>query len=166
MAAVDAFEEWFRSNGGYLHNSIRITHNETSGVHLRAIKPIEPGSTIISAPHALAIFYFNAFVDDALPIFMHQKCPLEAGPIAFFYLMTQYINRDTSFWKPYLDNLPRPDEDSSLPLFFEDADDVAWLEGTDVWYSHLARAKIYEKSYRIGITLLRESGIDVEPYTW
>ena len=80
--------------------------------------------------------------------------------------MAQYIHRSGSFWNPYLDTLPGPETEFSQPLFFEDSEDVAWLEGTDVWYTNLARREVYEKYYRDGITVLEQAGIDTEQYTW
>lgn len=161
-----ALEKWFRSNGGCIHENIRIAHDEVSGVHYRALAPIEPGTKISSSPHSLILSYLNAIVDDTFPVFRDHKHQFTVEAIGFFYLMAQYIHREKSFWKPYLDTLPGPDEDFSQPLFFEDPDDVAWLEGTDVWHTVTSRKKIYQQYYQNGISVLNQSGIDTEPYTW
>ncbi|KAK4554707.1 hypothetical protein LTR86_008209 [Recurvomyces mirabilis] len=88
--------------------------------------------------------------------------------------MAQYVNRSTSFWKPYLDALPSPDSEFSTPLWFDDADDLAWIEGTDVLHTMLGRREVYEEYYTSGIRVLSSSGIrvlsssgiDTAPYTW
>lgn len=80
--------------------------------------------------------------------------------------MIQYINRNNSFWKPYLDTLPTPEDDLTQPLFFHTPDDRAWLEGTDVWHTVSARKEIYERYYQDGIAILANAGVDTQPYTW
>ncbi|KAK3709717.1 hypothetical protein LTR37_010744 [Vermiconidia calcicola] len=114
----------------------------------------------------MALSYLNALVDDAFPVFKQQRHRFKVEAIGFFYLMAQYINREQSFWKPYLDTLPSPDQELTEALFFEHEEDVAWLEDTDVWRTVSARAEVYEKYHRDGIEVLQEAGIDTQPYTW
>lgn len=159
-------KRWFHSNGGRLHENVEIVHNQTSGVHLRAIAPCSPGTTIVCVPHALSLSYLNALVDDALPVFREQRDKFKVEAIGFFYLMIQYVSRRTSFWKSYFDTLPSPDELLSQPLFSREAEDVIWLQGTDVWHTVSARKEIYGKYYNDGISILEEAGVDVEPLTW
>jgi len=86
--------------------------------------------------------------------------------LGFFYLMAQYIHRERSFWRPYLDTLPSPDSDLTTPLWFDDAEDLGWLHGTDVLHTMLARREVYERYYKDGLCTLRSSGVDTTPYTW
>ena len=120
----------------------------------------------MSAPNSITLSYLNALVDDAYPFFQQHRSQLKIEAIGFFYLMVQYANRGTSFWKPYFDALPTPNSSFSQPLFFEDAEDIAWLEGTDVRHTIIARREVYKKYYHDGIAVLEQCGIDVEPYTW
>ncbi len=161
-----ALEEWFRANSGYLNDGIRILQDDTRGVHYQAVWPVEPGSTLASASHSITLSYLNALVDDAAPVFKQQKHRFKVEAIGFFYLMMQYINCETSVWKPYLDTLPSPDTPLSQPLFFDDPQDQAWLEGTDVWHTVTARTEVYEEYYTNGFAVLKQAGIDVQPYTW
>ena len=169
---TSALESWFKANGGYVHANIRILKaspdscDASSGIHYRAVGPIEPGTTLASAPDSIALSYLNALVDDAFPVFRQHRHRFKVEAIGFWYLMTQYVNRERSFWKPYLRTLPRPDSELTQPLFFEDPEDIQWLAGTDVWHTNLARRKIYEQYYSHGAAILKESGIDIEPYTW
>lgn len=110
--------------------------------------------------------YLNALVDDKYPVFKQQRHCFKVEAIGFFYLIIQYVDRETTFWKPYLDALPSPSTNFSQPLFFEDPEDVAWLEGTDVWYTVTAKRDIYKTYYRDGIKVLQQAGMDVGPYTW
>jgi hypothetical protein len=161
-----ALESWLRDNGGYLHPSVHILQDAKSGVHMRATNMIAPATIVAAAPHSLALSYLNALVDDGFPVFKQHRDRFKVEAIGFFYLMAQYINREQSFWKPYLDTLPGPEGELTQPLFFEHADDVAWVDGTDVWHTITARKGVYEKYYADGITILQKAGFDVEPYTW
>ena len=167
--ATTSLESWFRSHGGYLHRNIRILQapsDSSSGIHYHATGPIPPGTTFAHAPHSLALSYLNALVDDTFPVFAQQRHRFKVEAIGFWYLMVQYVNLERSFWRPYLKTLPAPDSEFTRPLFFEAPGDVAWLEVTDVWHTALARKKVYEQYYNDGIAVLREAGIDGQPYTW
>lgn len=163
---AEALETWFRANNGYLHDGIQILHSQTAGFHFRADILIPPGATIASAPHSITLSYLNALVDDEYPVFRQRRDRFKIEAIGFFYLMTQYVNRDRSFWKPYLDVLPQPEEEFLQPLFYDSSEDIAWLAGTDVWHTVIARRDVYKKYYDDGTTVLRDAGIDVAPYTW
>lgn len=164
-----SLETWFRSQGGYLHPDIRIfqaSPNSSSGIHYLATSPILPGTTFAHAPHSLALSYLNALFDDTIAVFAQQRHRFKVEAMGFWYLMTQYVNLESSFWKPYLETIPAPDSEFTQPLFFDDPEDVKWLEGTDVWHTALARKEVYEQYYNDGVEILREAGIDVVPYTW
>ena len=168
-----ALETWLRSHGAYLHPNTRIVKDSDRGIHRQATAPIPPGTTIASAPHSLALSPLNALIDDAFPVFRQQRHRFKVEAMGFFYLIAQYIHRNNSpggpsesFWKPYLDALPGPDMEFSQPLFFEEAEEVVWLEGTDVWHTNLARKEVYQKYYRDGLAVIEQAGIDTEPYTW
>ena len=163
---TEALETWLRSHGAYIHPSIRIVSSKEAGIHARATAPIPPGTTIISMPHSLALSPLNALVDDSFPVFRKQKHRFKVEAIGFFYLMSQYINREESFWKPYLDALPSPESEMTQPLFFEELENVAWLQGTDVWFTNLSRVEVYEEYYHDGLEVLKDADIDVRPYTW
>ncbi|KAK3711071.1 hypothetical protein LTR37_009858 [Vermiconidia calcicola] len=163
---TEAFEEWLRTHNGFYHANVHLRHDEDSGYHLRTTAPLPPETLTVSTPHSLALSYLNALVDDAFPVFKQQKHRFKVEAIGFFYLMAQYINREQSFWKPYLDTLPCPYQELTEALFFEHEEDVAWLEDTDVWRTVCARAQVYEMYHRDGIEVLREAGIDTQPYTW
>lgn len=165
-SATEALESWLRSNGAYIHPQVSIHQDATSGVHLRATGDIAPASLLGSAPHSLALSYLNAVVDDDFPVFKQHRHRFKIEAIGFFYLIAQYINRGRSFWKPYLDTLPNPDGELTQPLFFEDENDVAWLDGTDVWHTVAARKDVYGGYYADGIAGLKEAGTDTQPYTW
>ncbi|EMC98000.1 hypothetical protein BAUCODRAFT_146595 [Baudoinia panamericana UAMH 10762] len=165
IARGTALEQWFKANGGHLHPSIRLDYNEQSGFLWRAREPIPPQEIASSVPYSLSLSYINALVDDAYPVFKQRRTDFTIEAIGFFYLMTQYLNKEQSFWKPYLDVLPSPSE-FSTPLWFDAPADLAWLDGTDVLHTMLARREVYAQYYQSGLKVLSESGIDVTLYTW
>lgn len=162
-----ALEQWLRDNRGFLHPRVKICHNDGVGVHWRADAAIDPQTTVSIVPHSLALSYLNALVDDGLPAFSRRRQDFRGVEnIGFFYLMAQYISRTTSFWQPYLETLPKPESTLTTPLWFDAAEDLAWLEGTDVLHTMLGRKAVYEDYYRVGVEVLEQSGVDTHPYTW
>ena len=161
-----ALEQWLRDHDGFLHSDIQICIDAEAGVHCRAKATIDSGTTISSVPHTLALSYLNALVDDTLPIFRDRRRDFGGVEnIGFFYLMVQYLHKDTSFWRPYFELLPKP-EDMATPLWFDDPKDLAWLEGTDVLHTMLARKEVYKQHYSAGVTIFRQAGMDTTPLTW
>ena len=165
--ATEALEQWLCDNGGYLHPNVKVSVNAEAGYHWRATAALAPGTTITTVPHSLALSYLNALVDDAYPVFARRRADFGGVEnIGFFYLMAQYLNRTKSFWKPYLETLPQPEDEFTTPMWFADPEDVRWLEGTDALHTMHGRIAIYEDYYRAGVAVLKQSGIDTEPYTW
>lgn len=165
MSATEDLKHWFEQNGGYLSPSVSIAKDVTMGVHLRSNAAVTPGTHICTVPHSLGLSYLNALADDKFTVFKTQKHRFKIENIGFFYLMAQYVNRSTSFWKSYLDTLPQPDDGHTTPLWFSEAD-MQWLEGTDVQFTATERLAIYRQYYATGIEVLGQSGVDTAPYTW
>ena len=163
---TQALEQYLRSNGAYINPNITVVEDSASGVHLRAHSRLEAESSIVSIPHTLCLSYLNALVEDAWPVFKEHRHRFKVEAIGFWYLAAQYLHRETSFWRPYLDSLPSPESEHTQPLFFEDTEDVAWLEGTDVWHTHLGRTEVHRGYYDEGIAILQEAGVDVTGFTW
>ncbi|KYG48717.1 hypothetical protein M433DRAFT_131898 [Acidomyces richmondensis BFW] len=163
-ATTKALEHWLRVNGGYLHPAITICQTDDEGIHFRARDAsIKPQTTISSVPHYLSLSYLNALVDDAFPFYKARRNEFKIEAMGFFYLMSQYIHKEQSFWRPYLESLPPPESDHSTPLWFEDTRDLKWLEGTDVLHTALARKKIYRQYYESGIHTLDAAGVHTAP---
>ena len=165
-AETAALEQWLRGHDGFLHPDIHICIDTDAGVHCKANAPIDSGTTISTVPHTLALSYLNALVDDSLPVFRDRRGDFGGVEnIGFFYLMAQYLQKDYSFWRPYLELLPKQ-EDMATPLWFDDPSDLAWLEGTDVMHTMSGRKQVYEQHYSAGVTIFRQAGVDTTPLTW
>lgn len=166
MASVSqlaALRQWLVDSGGSVHPDASLEWDEKSGVHCRAASALNPDSRICTIPHSLALSSLNALVDDDFVVFRRRGLAPEA--IGHFYLMHQYINKNKSFWKPYLDTLPSPETDHHTPFWFADKD-LAWLEDTDVLHTTEARQDIHKGHYRQGLAMLEKANVNTEPYTW
>ena len=162
---MDVLERWFRDNGGYMHPAVHLARDDEHGGHIRTSSDLAPATHIMTVPYSLTLSCLNAMVDDRFPVFKESADSFTVEALGFFYLMTQCIHRDTSFWKPYLDTLPTPEEGFSTPFWFED-EELRWLEGTDLHPSFLARQEVWKRYWEDGMEVLRRKGVDSEPYTW
>jgi len=135
------------------------------GTHFRANAAIQPGTYVLTVPHHLALSNLNALVDDNFPVFKKYAKLFTVEALTFFYLMAQWINKEKSFWKPYLDTLPTPEEGFGTPLLF-DEEDRKWLEGTDLHPTLLKREEIWQRYWRDGVKILKSAGMDTTEYTW
>lgn len=162
---IEVLEKWFRDNGGYLHPAVHIAYDEQLGAHFRATSDVPAGTRILTVPHHLALSNLNAQADDAFPVFQKQAKSFTVEALSFFYLCAQYINKEASFWRPYLDTLPSPEQGYETPLWF-DEEDRKWLEGTDLQPTSLARQAVWQQYWRDGVKVLASAGLDVAPYTW
>lgn len=79
--------------------------------------------------------------------------------------MRQYIEGESSFWKPYIDTLPGPGAEHRTPFYFED-EDLPWLEDTDVLHTCKARQETHRSQYKQGVDMLKTAKVDILPYTW
>ncbi|QIW99060.1 hypothetical protein AMS68_004578 [Peltaster fructicola] len=167
MDRARALENWLRSSsGGQIHPHVHLAEDAEHGLHWKAEQQIVEGTKILTVPHSHALSYLNALVDDAYPIFKARRRDFTIEAIGFFYLMLQYVDRRSSFWKPYLETLPPPSDQLTTPLWFDDADDARLLADTDVAHTMNKRRAIYEDYYTSGTAILKESGIDVSHFSW
>ncbi|GAB7342999.1 hypothetical protein MBLNU457_g1095t2 [Dothideomycetes sp. NU457] len=161
---MEALQQWFKDNGGYIHPSTQLSREDEFGTLLRATEAIDEGTTIITGPHSLSLSVLNAMVDDTNPVFKENANAFTVEALGFFYLMAQWLSRDKSFWKPYLDTLPSPEEGFGTPNFFDD-DDLKWIEGTDLHLVYVKRKDVWEQYWREGVIVLERHGVDSKPYT-
>jgi len=162
---MDRLQDFFHRNGGYLHSSTRLVQDEEHGIHLEAIEDLEASTNLLTVPHSISLSCLNAMVDDAYPVFKKNASAFTVEALGFFYLMAQWIDREKSFWKPYLDMLPSPEEGNGTPSFF-DEEDLKWLEGTDLHSTFTSRQMIWQKYWKQGVAVLKGHGVGTELYTW
>lgn len=81
------------------------------------------------------------------------------------FLIEQYLLKQNSFWWPYIRTLPQPGDKHGLnaPLW-EDAEDLKWLEGTNLGKAIPARKAIWKQEFDAFTERIDPQ--DREPYTW
>ncbi|GAM87928.1 hypothetical protein ANO11243_059560 [Dothideomycetidae sp. 11243] len=156
---------WLQSHGGYLHKSTRLARDGQKGCHLQAQEDLPSGTLIVHVPHTLVLSCLNAMVDDSLPALKSNADSFSVEALGVFYLMAQWLRRDTSFWKPYLEILNSPETGFNTPFWFSE-NDLVWLQGTDLLTSFEMRRDKWQTYWRDGTAILYADGMDVSQYTW
>jgi len=135
-------------------------------------------------PIELTISYFNAIDYQPTPpkdgqeeakqfsshgVHLPKKLIDAIGPeeTAAFFLMGQYLLKESGFWFPYIRSLPGPEE-LTTPLFFrEEEGDLEWLTMTSLAVKRERRLSIWRGNYERAFGILEELGFKgVEGYTW
>ncbi|CAM1509489.1 Fc.00g032280.m01.CDS01 [Cosmosporella sp. VM-42] len=128
---------WASKHNAHLHPSIEVYHDAQTGLSFRvkpsAVSGPKPFEPIVSLPTSLTLSYLNAVSDEEAPFpssFREQTPPHVIGR---FFLVKQYLLGEKSFWWPYIQALPQPDQYSAwaLPPFWP-SDEAELLEGTNV----------------------------------
>lgn len=140
---VSRLVEWAAAHGACLHPSVEVYPDSTTGFSFR-VKQASASSSfpslaawdrVVSLPTSLTLSYLNAVHHDGRRhpfqgAFMDKTPPHVVGR---FFLAWQYLLGEESFWSPYIQALPQPDEEEEWQLApFWPADDVELLEGTNV----------------------------------
>ncbi|KAJ6789149.1 hypothetical protein PWT90_01542 [Aphanocladium album] len=150
-ARIDALVTWALSNGAVLHADVQVYQDPATGfsfqVKSTAAQPLagDYSSPVVRLPAALSLSYLNAISPETPD---NPGVPLSEAIIrpgggdgatipphilGRLFLIKEYLAGPCSFWHPYIQALPQPDEASAwiLPPFW-DEDDAELLEGTNV----------------------------------
>lgn len=157
--------DWFKANGGYIHPATHLNRDTEKGNFLETKDGLKADTLIVNVPHSMALSCLNAMVDDSLPVLKASADSFTVEALGVFYLMAQWINKDKSFWRPYLEILNTPDMGFHTPFWF-DEDDLKWLKGTDLFTSFQGRHDAWHTYWRDGTAILDAGGMDVSQYTW
>ncbi|KAF4554924.1 SET domain-containing protein 1 [Elsinoe fawcettii] len=162
---MDELKAWLLTNNGSLHPSTELGSDEKRGNYMVAKEDIPDGERIMTVPHSLFLSCLNAMVDDSLPVLKANADSFTVEALGVLYLMSQWLNKEKSFWKPFLEILPTPDQGFNTPFWF-DEDDLRWLEGTDLSKTFKDLEAGWQKYWRDDTKILAEGGMDVSGYTW
>ncbi|KAK1240008.1 hypothetical protein MKX08_007450 [Trichoderma sp. CBMAI-0020] len=126
---------WTASHGASLHPSVEVYDDADTGLSFRvraSAAPIAPFESIVSLPTALSLSYANALQPTpAFPRdFLARTRPHVVGRLL---LIKELLRGDESFWWPYIQALPQPEDvdDWALPPFWPE-EEAELLEGTNV----------------------------------
>ncbi|PTB63014.1 SET domain-containing protein [Trichoderma citrinoviride] len=157
---------WASSNAATLHPSVQIYDDPTTGlsfrVHPFSPSPIPPYEPIVSLPTHLSLSYLNAIHPaPAFPkSFLARAPPHVVGRLL---LVKELLRGPESFWYPYIQALPQPEDvdDWALPPLWPE-EEAELLEGTNV---EIGLDKIREdlgREFRDAQKLLLASNEDAE----
>ncbi|KAM0201781.1 hypothetical protein ACHAPA_009518 [Fusarium lateritium] len=127
--------EWATSHGASINPSVQVSELPQTGLSFCATANTSPFDTIVSIPSSLTLSFLNTLPgrDDPKPFpagFLAQTPPHVIGR---FVLIKHLLLKGESFWAPYIQALPQPeDHDSwSLPPFWPE-EDAELFEGTNI----------------------------------
>ncbi|KNA19815.1 hypothetical protein SOVF_057960 [Spinacia oleracea] len=108
--------KWVRNQGGFVHESIKITQHSSYGLALVASREIPQGSDLISLPAHLPLKFDDESDDSSLLLNdLATQTPEELWAMRLGLKLLQERAKTGSFWWPYISNLP---EAYSVPIFF------------------------------------------------
>ena len=176
----DCLLDWASRNEAIIHPSLRFVQTESHGVECvvgEECESIKPGEVFMRIPYKLSFSYWNA-VSAGKPesCYHHHESPslpkqfLESSTdhetVTAVFLVQQYLLGEESFWYPYIQVLPRPDDlqDSAIPLLWSDKD-LTYLRGTYL-EDEVPKKRIDLLSrWSKALSVMAETGFDVSAYT-
>ncbi|KAF2674282.1 SET domain-containing protein [Microthyrium microscopicum] len=182
MSSVSASRllEWFKKNGGSVHENLALTFSSEYGYLFTADKSLEKEATACVCPFSLTLSYLNCLPSPPTGIESHAESSvcssligkLKPNAVGTFLLAEQRTKGAESFWFPYIDALPR-EEVLTTPLWFH-PEDLVWLWGTNLYSKTVPseqtavelRRAMYKEAWQSGITVLQEKGVDATKFTW
>lgn len=137
-ARVDALVRWATEHGAALHPSVEVYSDAATGLSLRvkpaAGKPLAPYEPVVSLPTRLTLSYLDALADDS-PTRLHPELVAAAPPhvVGRLFLAKELLRCRDSFWWPYIEALPQPDDIAAwaLPPFWP-PEEAELLDGTNL----------------------------------
>lgn len=157
---MDEFYAWFVGGGGIIHPDVEIAQDST-GSYLRARSEhdIAAGSPLISCPHSLVISWPQVVYgpDPFLRQWdLRRAAAFENEAVIIrFFLIRQYLLKESSYWAPYIRSLPQPDAGDHLntPLWYG-SEDRLWIQGTSLESGAKARERMWQQEYEEGTKCL------------
>lgn len=150
---ISRLVEWATSHGASLHPSVEVYQDATTGFSFRVKQrtgssdpSLAPWECIVSLPTTLTLSYLNT-IPSISPSTSNAASNHHNGHpftdaftsktpphvIGRFFLIWHYLLGEKSFWWPYIQALPQPEEEEAWQLApFWPADDAELLEGTNV----------------------------------
>ncbi|KAL7896263.1 hypothetical protein HDV63DRAFT_385289 [Trichoderma sp. SZMC 28014] len=157
--------DWAASHHATLHPSAEIYDDPNTGLSFRvkaSAAPIPPYEPIVSLPTSLSLSYANALAPTpAFPReFLSKTKPHVIGRL---FLIKELLRGEESFWWPYIQALPQPEDvdDWALPPFWPE-EEAELLEGTNVEIGLDKIRDDLKKEFRDAKALLLASQKDAE----
>ncbi|KAL9103111.1 MAG: hypothetical protein Q9163_001822 [Psora crenata] len=161
MTVGNRHREWFKANGGYIHPSVGLSSSPSG--HFLLVLPdcdtFDAGTTVVSCPHTLTISSVKARDSPILSKLIPDGNVDSIDPtvITRLFLVEQYLLGNKSFWWPYLQTLPQPDDKHAFntPLWYDD-DDFVWLQGTNLGKATVTRRAEWKREFDEATAVLHQ----------
>jgi hypothetical protein len=175
MKQATAFSIVPIQNNGFIDKSVWLAKDNRCTDCL--LNGVPRNTCIIKTAIALtmSMSYFNAieYRPDGKSPFSSHGVTLPrpfidvVGPeeTTIFFLIGQNLQGPEGFWYPYIQTLPQADDITTL-LYYEE-EDLAWLNGTNLYQAREQRIQQWRSSYENGMKILRESGMaKIDNHSW
>ncbi|KAL3347151.1 hypothetical protein AABB24_021032 [Solanum stoloniferum] len=115
--------KWVKTEGGFVHKSIKIAQGDSFGLGLVASEDIPKGSDLIALPQHIPLKFDGSSSESenshSALIKLAHHVPEELWAMKLGLKLLQERARKGSFWWPYISNLP---ETYTVPIFFPGED--------------------------------------------
>jgi hypothetical protein len=157
--------EWFKANAGWLTPDVQIACNDSSGLHLRAIRPLS-SPVIVTCPVKLTLSHLN--LDKSQSIVRHVDSPLgKFLGVLPNHVLTRLLlieqrhlaKNGEGLWYPYIACLPEP-EAMTASIWFDD-DDKEYLAGTNLAGATKSTLTILAEEWEHAVTVLRNAKVSI-----
>ncbi|KAI5362657.1 hypothetical protein Slin15195_G100350 [Septoria linicola] len=171
--------EWAKQNGTFVHKNLKFIQTEHRGIEAIA-DPSGPGidalDVLLRINYKTSFSYWNAIAAGKLDSsYCPQAPPLprrfldtcaDHETVSAIFLVQHYLLGERSFWFPYIQTLPQPDDadDTAIPLIWED-EDLSWLHGTYLGHETPKQRRDLETRWDHALTQLADYGWDTTAYT-
>jgi hypothetical protein len=165
LAQAEPLVDWFRANAGWLSPDVQIAYGESSGFHLRAIRPLG-SSVIVTCPIKLTLSYLN--LDRSQSAVKHLDSPLgKYLGVLPNHVLTRLLlieQRDLAkkgegLWRPYIACLPEP-EGMTSSVWFDD-DDMQCLAGTNLAAATRSTLAILTEEWEHVVEVLGDANLPI-----
>ena len=169
---LSGFRDWFRSNGGSLHQSI-VLESDSNGIRPVVrddASAVEPSATLVVCPSRLMVSYVHAQYSQSLKPLIERDPSSTSNQIITlrFFMIEQYLLAGKSFWWPYLQTLPQPSDKDLLNATPRWSDEeIRWLEKTNLAQATRLKKATWAHEYEQALACLIQHSSGLEhKLTW
>ena len=153
---IASLKTWLESQGGALHPSVQIAHDDDSGYHLRASSPVPANTSMVTVPFHSTFSILTSTV--SWPDIIDMLLPVESPYMVMtrFAFVREYLLGKESQWYPYIAMLPQPSQVRAFPVQWEDgSDEMKWIRGTSLEESRSKKLETWKWEWEMGMKQLR-----------
>jgi hypothetical protein len=151
LAQAEPLVDWFRANAGWLSPDVQIAYGESSGFHLRAIRPLG-SSVIVTCPIKLTLSYLN--LDRSQSAVKHLDSPLgKYLGVLPNHVLTRLLLIEQR-------DLAKKGEGMTSSVWFDD-DDMQCLAGTNLAAATRSTLAILTEEWEHVVEVLGDANLPI-----